>query len=77
MAQENTRRKINFSSKFNWFDTGANVEHGKITVVGQCFAISKITINYKGIDPESSATIETDSDGFRHNFSHTEVIEYS
>lgn len=77
MAQDNTKRKINFTSKFNWFDSGANVEHGNVMISGKCFAKSKITITYKGIDPESSAEIKTDSDGYRHNFSHTEVIEYS
>lgn len=78
MAAEGTPRKIKFNAKYNWFDTGslAEVDRGGVLINGTALANSKITIHYKGIDPNSTSPIETDNDNYRYNFNHSETIEF-
>lgn len=60
MAKTNTDRKIRYSAKYNWFDTGTSsqIERGNITIVGQAYANSEVTISYTGVDPVTGNTFD-------------------
>lgn len=71
-----THRKVRFSTRFNWNDK--NEDRGFCQISGEAMGITKLTIHYKGVDPDLDLTehpIKVDKDdGTMYNFDNTETI---